>query len=106
METASDKDFKAKVLKRSEKIPVLADFWAKWCAPCLALAPVLEKLEKENGKKLVLVKVNVDDAPLTSREYGINSIPAIKLFKKGKVTGEFTGMMPEQEIKQWLDEKL
>ena len=106
METASDKDFQEKVLAKSEKTPILVDFWAPWCMPCLMLAPVLEKLAKEHMERFILVKVNVDEAPATSKKYGIISIPAVKLFKKRKVANEFVGMLNEQAAEKWLNENL
>lgn len=102
---ATDENFKKEVLEKSDKIPVLVDFWAPWCYPCQVLKPILEKIEKENPK-FVLAKLNVDDNQEIAQKYGIMSIPSVKLFKKGQVALEFVGLIPEEEIKQLLNENL
>jgi putative thioredoxin len=102
----NDKDFSVKVLGQSSKIPVVVDFYADWCGPCQALGPVLEKLAHEYNGKFILAKANVDNCPKLSEKYGVMSIPAVKLFKNGKVASEFTGMIPESKIKDWLNSQL
>jgi len=102
----NDNNFEEKVIKQSENIPVVADFWSQRCPPCLMLGPILEKLAKEYNKKFILAKVNVDEAPLASQKYGIMSIPNVKLFKGGRVVDEFIGAMPEPVVKRWLDANL
>lgn len=102
----NDKDFQEKVVEQSNKIPVVADFWADWCGPCRALGPVLEKLVKEYEGKFILAKVNVEEAQLVSQMFEIRGIPAVKLFKDGKVVDEFVGALPEEHIKKWLDKNL
>ena len=102
----NDDDFKEKVIEKSKKVPIVVDFWAEWCMPCLILKPVLEKLVEEYKGKFILAKLNVDKSPLTSQAYGIMSIPAVKLFKNGKVVAEFIGALPEEAVKEWLDKNL
>ncbi len=102
----NDDDFKEKVIEKSKKVPIVVDFWAEWCMPCLILKPVLEKLVKEYKGKFILAKLNVDKSPLTSQAYGIMSIPAVKLFKNGKVVAEFIGALPEEAVREWLDKNL
>ena len=102
----TDKDFKEKVIEKSETIPVIADFWADWCQSCMTLGPILENIEAEYKEKIILAKVNVDQAPETSKKYSIMSIPSIKMFKDGKIVDEFIGVMPEPNIKEWLDKNL
>ncbi len=97
-----EKNFEKEVIEKSKKIPVLVDFYASWCMPCSILSPILEKIAKELEGKLVLVKINVDDAPKLTEEYKIMGIPNVKLFKNGKVVDEFVGAMPEFEVKEWL----
>ena len=101
-----DQNFEKEVIEKSKEIPVVVDFWAEWCRPCLMLSPTLEKFAEEYNKKFVLVKVNVDQAPQASKEYAIMSIPNVKMFKDGKVVDEFIGVMPEDSVKQWLDKNL
>ncbi len=102
----NDENFKKEVLEKSKEIPVVVDFWAAWCMPCQILKPVLEKLEKEYGGKFVLAKVNVDNARKTSVEYGIMSIPSVKMFRSGEVVDEFSGALPEAQVREWLDSNL
>ncbi|MBW2996564.1 thioredoxin [Candidatus Woesearchaeota archaeon] len=102
----TDTDFKDKVIEKSKEVVVVVDFWADWCVPCNMLGPVLEKVVKSYGDKAVLAKVNVDDNPKTSDEFSVNAIPAIKVFKDGKVVSEFEGVVPEDVIKKYIDEAL
>jgi len=102
----SDAEFGKKVLKKSEEIPVVVDFWAPWCSPCLLLSPVLERLAEENEGKFVLAKIDVSDNKENATKYGVLGIPAVKMFKNGEVVAEFTGALPENEVKQWLEENL
>jgi len=81
--------FKTEVL--DSDIPVLVDFFADWCGPCKMLGPVLEQLEESYEGKFVLAKVNVDDSPALAAEYGIASIPAVKLFVGGNVVAQTVG---------------
>lgn len=99
----TDADFQEKVLEQSRKVPVLADFWASWCMPCQIFKPVLEKMEKSYGGKFVLAKINVDNAPKTAMAYGVRGIPSVKLFMNGEMVDEFTGALPEEKLKEWLD---
>ena len=99
----TEKNFEEKVIKQSKKIPVVADFYAEWCMPCLMLGPTLEKLVKEYKGKFILAKINVDDSREIAKKYKIMSIPNVKLFKNGKVVGEFVGVMSEGAIRRFLE---
>jgi len=103
---ANDKDFQEKVIEQSKKIPVIVDFWASWCMPCLVLGPTLEKLSKEYNGKFILAKTDVDETKLFAQKYMVMSIPNVKLFKNGRVVDEFVGALPEPVIRQWLNKNL
>ena len=98
-------DFEAEVLAASRERPVLVDFWAAWCGPCRMLGPVLEKLDAETDA-WSLVKVDTEAHPQLAARYEIRGIPAVKLFVDGAPVAEFTGALPEPEVRRWLEEHL
>ena len=100
----ADENFENEI-QTTEK-PILVDFFAVWCLPCSALSPILDKLESEFKEKVIFAKVNVDSSPKASQKYGINPIPTVILFKKGEPVSEFTGLKPESEIREWLENQL
>jgi thioredoxin len=100
----TDATFADEVL--ASDVPVLVDFWAPWCAPCLKLNPVLDALAQEYGDRLRIVKVNSDDNPETSRAYHIQSMPTLTMFRKGQVVGQLVGMRAKFTLRNELDEIL
>jgi thioredoxin 1 len=82
--------------------PVLVDFWAPWCGPCKAIAPILEELATEFGAKLTIAKINIDDHDTVAAEYGVRAIPTMILFKGGQVAETLVGMMPKAALKAKL----
>lgn len=99
-----DSTFEQMVLKA--KKPVLVDFWAVWCKPCLAVAPILEELANEYDNKINFVKLDVDHSPKTPASYGIMSIPALLIFKNGQPVSHIVGLRPKGELKRNLDAAL
>ncbi len=99
----NDGNFEEKVIKQSGTVLVVVDFWAEWCMPCQMIGPVLEKIAEEYRGKLVLAKIEVDKSPKISQMYGISSIPAVKIFRDGKVVDEFVGALPESQVREYFD---
>jgi len=97
----TDNNFAAEVLESAQ--PVLVDFWAPWCGPCVAVAPVLEQLAAERGGKLKIVKVNVDENPRVAALHGIRSIPAMFLFRGPLLLDKQVGALPKPQLELWLE---
>jgi thioredoxin 1 len=93
------------VVVKGEK-PALVDFWAPWCGPCRAIAPVLEEVAKAYGDRVNVVKVNVDENPKTSLIYGVRSIPTLLFIKDGKVKETKIGMMPKDQLTAFIDRNM
>lgn len=98
---ATDKNFEAEVLKSST--PTLVDFWAVWCGPCKALAPVIDELATEYQGKLGVYKLNVDDNPDTAAKFGVRGIPTILIFKGGEVVQQQVGVVAKEQLKGLID---
>jgi thioredoxin 1 len=100
----TDASFENDVLKSSQ--PVLIDFWATWCGPCRAIAPVVEQLAGEYAGKVKVVKVNIDENPKTPTQYDVRSIPTLLMFKDGKVVGQIVGAVPKPKIEELVKKAL
>lgn len=98
----TEASFQADVLDRSFQVPVVLDLWAEWCEPCKALSPVLERLAAESGGSWILAKVDVDANQRLAQALQVQSIPAVKAVLQGGLAAEFTGVIPEAEIRQFL----
>ena len=102
--TVTEETFNQLVLKA--KTPMLVDFWAPWCGPCLAVAPTLEELAAEYEGKIGIARLNVDDAPTLASRYGISAIPNLIIFNGGKPVSQIVGYRPKAELKKALDQTL
>lgn len=99
-------NFSEVVLQGSGNQPVLVDFWADWCQPCLALMPILSKLAEEYQGQFVLAKINSDQNQELSAQYGVRSLPTIKLFRNGDAVDEFMGALPESSVREFIDKHI
>jgi len=104
MVNVTDQNFEGEVLQSG--LPVLVDFWASWCQPCLMMGPIVEEIAKEMEGKIKVAKVNVDENQSLAREYGIMSIPALFLFKNGQVVKQWVGVRSKEELKEEIAELL
>lgn len=96
----TDATFETEVLKATG--PVVVDFWAEWCGPCRMIAPALEEIASALGNKVKIVKLNVDENPVTPSKYGIMSIPTLMIFKNGELAARQVGAAPKQKLEQWI----
>jgi thioredoxin 1 len=103
-EKVTTANFEAEVLKSS--LPVVVDFWAEWCGPCRAVAPILEEISNEYGTKIKIVKLNTDEEPSIAMKYGISSIPTMNVFQGGEVVKAIVGAKPKPVLLRELDEFL
>jgi putative thioredoxin len=99
----TEQTFERDVIQRSYEQPVVVDFWAEWCGPCRSLGPVIEQAVAKRDGQVSLVKVDTDANPRLSQAFGIQSIPAVKAFKDGRVVDEFIGALPPAQVERFLD---
>ena len=102
LDTTQDR-FTSDVIDASHELPVLVDFWAPWCGPCRVLGPMLEKLERDYGGRFRLVKVDSDQSPDLSAQFGVRSIPYVVAFMDGKPVNAFVGALPESQLRAFID---
>lgn len=99
--STTDAAFDADVLQSSK--PVLVDFWAPWCGPCKAIAPILEEIAAEHGDKLTIVKLNTDENPAITARYGITGIPALNVYQGGELVKSIVGAQPKPKLLRELE---
>jgi thioredoxin 1 len=102
--TFTDDNFEKEVLQ--SEIPVLVDFWATWCAPCKAIAPLIDTVAAEYEGRIKVGKVNVDDNPATPGKYGVRGIPTVILLKDGKVVDQVVGAIPKAQLEALIQKAL
>jgi|ERR1700729_316966 thioredoxin 1 len=106
VEAVSDANFQAEVIDASKNQPVMVDFWAEWCRPCLMLGPTVEEIAKEHAGKLKVVKMNVDENVASPGKFNIRGIPTLLLFKGGQVAEQIVGAVPKDQIEKVLERHL
>lgn len=101
---ADDENFQR--VADSSKVPVVLDLWAPWCGPCRMVSPALETLAREKAGEVKLVKVNVDNSPMTQAQFRVQSIPTLIIFDKGRQVGRQSGALPLNQLRAWVDRSL
>lgn len=96
-------NFAAVLEEYSPRVPVLVDFWAPWCGPCKALLPLLQRLAGEYAGQFILAKVNIDEQPALAQQFGVRSVPTVKVFRHARLVDEFLGAQPEAEVRRIIE---
>lgn len=100
----SDQTFEQDVLRSAT--PVLLDFWAEWCGPCKAIAPILDEISRDYAGRVVVAKMNIDESRMTPSKFGIRAIPTLMLFKNGAVQAQKAGLVSKGQLAAFLDQNL
>ena len=100
----TDENFENEVL--GSDTPVLVDFWAEWCPPCKAIAPILEDLSGEMSGKVKIAKLNIEESPQAPTKYGVRSIPTLIVFKNGEIVAQNVGAMAKPDLQKWLNDNV
>jgi len=103
MEKITDSNFEEVI--NGEK-PVLVDFYTDWCPPCKMLSPIIEEIQKEFEGKVIVLKMNIDENPITANKFQIDRIPTVVLFEKGEAKNNFVGFKDKEDIKDWLNSNI
>jgi thioredoxin 1 len=104
IKTVTDATFEDEVIRSTG--PILVDFWADWCGPCRIVSPALEEIAGELGERLTVVKIDVDDNPVTPARYAVRGIPALLLFKQGEPAATRVGAAPQSVLREWIEASL
>ena len=96
----TDEEFEDSILKNSGVC--LVDFWAEWCGPCKQISPILEEIASEESNDITIAKINIDENPRVATDYGIRSIPTMLLFSNGELKDTKVGVLPKQELNDWI----
>jgi thioredoxin 1 len=102
--SVTDDNFDTEVLKSSK--PIVVDFWADWCGPCVSIAPTLEQISDEMADQVIIAKHNIDNEPNTPTKYGVRGIPTMLLFKDGELKATKVGATPKSDIVSWIKENI
>lgn len=104
IKTATDQNFSTEILK--SPLPSLVDFWAEWCGPCRALAPIVDEIANQFQGKVNVFKLNVDNNPDTAAQFGVRGIPTVILFKNGGIFEQSVGLVPKQNLEKMINKAL
>ena len=102
--TTSDSTFDQDLV--SNEITTIVDFWAEWCGPCKQIGPILDEISEEKKDQIKILKLNIDDNPVTPQKYGVRGIPTLMIFQKGKLVDTKVGSLPKSALNDWISSNL